>query len=156
MRESSLKHQTRTVACFPDGKGYVLSSIEGRVAVEYFDPSPDVQSQKYAFKCHRAKQADGRQLVHPVNAVAFHPLGTFATGGDDGIVNIWDGANRKRIKQLPMYPSSISAMCFNRSGSLLAIASSYTYSEGERDHPNDALFIRTIQEVDVMPKSMRA
>jgi len=29
-RESSLKYQTRTLACFPNKQGYVLSSIEGR------------------------------------------------------------------------------------------------------------------------------
>lgn len=33
--------------------GYTLSSIEGRVAVEYLDPSPEAQKKKYAFKCHR-------------------------------------------------------------------------------------------------------
>ena len=33
-RESSLKYQTRCVRSFPNKTGYVLSSIEGRVAVE--------------------------------------------------------------------------------------------------------------------------
>lgn len=28
-RDSSLKYQTRCIAAFPDGSGYVLSSIEG-------------------------------------------------------------------------------------------------------------------------------
>ena len=51
--------------------GYVLSSIEGRVAVEYFDPSPEVQKKKYAFKCHRIKE-DGMELIYPVNAISFH------------------------------------------------------------------------------------
>lgn len=73
-RESSLKHQTRCVAAFPDGKGYVLSSIEGRVAVEYFDPKPEVQALKYAFKCHRSKEPNGRTIIFPVNAIAFHPV----------------------------------------------------------------------------------
>jgi cell cycle arrest protein BUB3 len=54
----------------------VLSSVEGRVAVEYLDPSPEQQAKKYAFKCHR--QGD---LIYPVNTMAFHPVfGTFATG----------------------------------------------------------------------------
>jgi cell cycle arrest protein BUB3 len=57
---------------FPFFKGYVLSSIEGRVAVDYFDPSPDVQAKKYAFKCHRAK-INEVETVYPVNAIAFHP-----------------------------------------------------------------------------------
>lgn len=37
-RESSLKYQTRCVRCFPDGQGFAVASIEGRVALEYFDP----------------------------------------------------------------------------------------------------------------------
>ena len=55
-RESSLKYQTRCIRAFPNKQGYVLSSIEGRVAVEYLDPSPEVQKKKYAFKCHRLKE----------------------------------------------------------------------------------------------------
>ena len=62
-RESSLKFQTRFLECFPNRQGYVLSSIEGRVAVEYLDPSPEVQKKKYAFKCHRNKES-GKSLTH--------------------------------------------------------------------------------------------
>lgn len=51
----------------------MLSSIEGRVAVEYFDPSPEVQKTKYAFKCHRIKEA-GLEMIYPVNAIAFHSV----------------------------------------------------------------------------------
>jgi hypothetical protein len=72
------KHTTTCVLyiCLLYIAGYVLSSVEGRVAVAYFDPSPEAQSKKYAFKCHR--QGD---LVYPVNAMSFHPVyGTFATG----------------------------------------------------------------------------
>lgn len=53
--------------------GYVLSSIEGRVAVEYFDPSPEIQKRKYAFKCHRIKEKE-IELIYPVNAIAFHNM----------------------------------------------------------------------------------
>ena len=53
------------------GLGYVLSSIEGRVAVEYFDPSPEIQKKKYAFKCHRVK-TEGVEYIYPVNAISFH------------------------------------------------------------------------------------
>lgn len=81
IRESSLKYQTRCIRCYPNGTGYALSSIEGRVAMEYFDNSEQVQMKKYAFKCHRRSEA-GRDVVFPVNAIAFHPIfGTFATGG---------------------------------------------------------------------------
>ena len=75
-RDSSLKYQTRTIKCFPNGIGFVVSSIEGRVSVEYFDSSPEVQKKKYAFKCHRQK-VDGIEEIYPVNAIAFHQRVSF-------------------------------------------------------------------------------
>lgn len=41
-RESSLKYQTRVLACYPDGTGYAQGSVEGRVAMEFYDTSPQV------------------------------------------------------------------------------------------------------------------
>lgn len=35
---------------------------------------------------------------------------------------------------------------------MLAIASSYTFDEGERDHAPDALFIKRILDSDVAPR----
>jgi len=202
-RESPLRHQTRKVACFTDGYGYAVGSTEGRVAIEYFEMDADSQSLKYAFKCHR--KAD---VAYPVNAIAYHPvygeiasrilrcskltviklLGTFATGGGDGIVNIWDGAHKKRLQQLPPYPTSISSLdfkyvqslmtnlFFNKTsilnlmqnnvsllisihsffgsydGTLLAISSSYTFEEGDIPHPDDNIFVRKVQDIDVRPR----
>lgn len=34
---SPLKMQTRQISCFPDGTGYAVGSIEGRVAIQYID-----------------------------------------------------------------------------------------------------------------------
>ena len=108
-RESSLKFQTRCLSCFPNKQGYVLSSIEGRVAVEYLDPSPEVQKRKYAFKCHRLKE-NGVEQIYPVNAISFHrDYNTFATGGSDGLVNIWDGQNKKRLCQFHKVSNSNAA-----------------------------------------------
>lgn len=60
--------------------GYVLSSIEGRVAVEYLDTQQEIQQKKYAFKCHRVKEEE-IEKVYAVNAVSFHNVhNTFATG----------------------------------------------------------------------------
>lgn len=103
--------------------GYALSSVEGRVAMEFFELSEASQAKKYeivflvpglrcysqasplhlyvlpcmcfphsiifvyhfyyllmvlalcryAFKCHRKSEA-GRDIVYPVNAIAFHPM----------------------------------------------------------------------------------
>ncbi|KAF9675809.1 hypothetical protein SADUNF_Sadunf09G0071900 [Salix dunnii] len=151
-RESSLKYQTRCVRCYPNGTGYALSSVEGRVAMEVFDSSEASQAKKYAFKCHR-KSESGRDIVYPVNAIAFHPVyGTFATGGCDGFVNVWDGNNKKRLYQYSKYPSSIAALSFSRDGSLLAVASSYTYEEGDKPHEPDAIFVRGVNEIEVKPK----
>lgn len=72
-RESSLKFMTRTVRCMPNAQGYASSSIEGRVAVEFFDPSDESQKRKYAFKCHRSTEG-GVDVIYPVNALAFHPM----------------------------------------------------------------------------------
>lgn len=151
-RESSLKYQTRCVRCYPNGTGYALSSVEGRVAMEFFDLSESGQSKKYAFKCHRKSEA-GRDIVYPVNAIAFHPIyGTFATGGCDGFVNVWDGNNKKRLYQYVKCPTSISALSFSRDGRLLAIASSYTFEEGDKLHEPDQIFVRSVNEVEVKPK----
>ena len=57
--------------------------------------------------------------------------GTFATGGCDGMVNVWDGANKKRICQYPAYPTSIAALNFSANGEKLAVAASYTWEQGE-------------------------
>ncbi len=153
-RESTLKYQTRVCRYFPNGTGIAVGSIEGRVAIEFLDdlgvPSPNGM-KKYAFKCHRVNDA-----VYPVNAIAFHgSYGTFATGGCDGTVVTWDGLHKKKLSSLYKFPTSISAMCFNSDESELAIASSYTFEEGERDHPRDEIYIRKIVDSEIMPKSMK-
>ena len=150
-RESSLKYQTRVIKFFHDGTGLALGSIEGRVAIEYLEELglDSGGKKKYAFKCHRVAET-----VYPVNAIAFHPtLGTFATGGCDGTVVTWDGRNKKKLTSIPKFPTSVAAMTFNADGSELAIASSYTFEEGEREHPRDEIYIREILNYEVKPKS---
>lgn len=152
-RESSLKFQTRCVRCQADGRGYALSSVEGRVAWEFFDLDEATQARKYAFKCHR-KNEGGKDLVFPVNAIAFNrPHGTFATGGGDGVINFWDGEHKKRLHQVAGYPTSVAALAFNGAATKLAVASSYTFEQGEREHPADAIFVRDVLEAEVRPKA---
>lgn len=153
-RESTLKYQSRVCRFFPDGSAIAAGSIEGRVAIEFLDElgikAPSGR-KKYAFKCHRVNDT-----VYPVNAIAFHrTYGTFATGGCDGTVVTWDGLHKKKLSILYKFPTSISSMCFNHDGSELAIASSYTFEEGERDHPRDEIYIRKILDSEIMPKSMK-
>uniref|UniRef100_G1NGF8 Mitotic checkpoint protein BUB3 n=8 Tax=Galloanserae TaxID=1549675 RepID=G1NGF8_MELGA len=152
-RESSLKYQTRCIRAFPNKQGYVLSSIEGRVAVEYLDPSPEIQKKKYAFKCHRLKENNIEQ-IYPVNAISFHNVhNTFATGGSDGFVNIWDPFNKKRLCQFHRYPTSIASLAFSNDGTTLAIASSYMYEMDDIEHPEDGIYIRQVTDAETKPKS---
>ncbi|KAL1960402.1 hypothetical protein VTO42DRAFT_7701 [Malbranchea cinnamomea] len=156
-RESSLKFMTRTVACMPDDAGYASSSIEGRVAVEWFDPSSESQDRKYAFKCHR-QNVDGVDVVYPVNALAFHPIfGTFASGGGDGVVALWDGIAKRRIRQYQKYPSSVVALAFSGNGKYLAIGVSPGLEDGKEDMPEGtvAVYIRQLGETEAKGKGAK-
>lgn len=151
-RESSLKCQTRCVAQMPSGLGYAQGSVEGRVAIEYYDASEESQRRKYAFKCHRSA-IGGVDTGFPVNSIAYHPVfGTFATGGSDGHVYVWDGEQKKRICQFRGYPTSVAALDFSPTGDRMAIAASYTWENGDKEHPADAILVRRLAEVDVKPR----
>ena len=133
-RESSLKFLTRAVACMPDDSGYASSSIEGRVAVEWFDPSTTSQARKYAFKCHRQTSPEGIDVIYPVNALAFHPVhGTFASGGGDGFVALWDGVAKRRIRQYQRYPASVASLSFSGDGKFLAVAVCPGFEDGKEE-----------------------
>jgi len=153
-RESSLKFMTRALACMVDGQGYATASVEGRIAVEYFDPSPEIQEKKYAFKCHRQTIQDVDH-VWPVNALAFHPVyNTFASAGSDGTVSIWDHKLKKRLRQYPKYHSAVPSIAFNCNGTKLAVGVSYTWDEGEegaKTTERPSVFVRTTGD-EVKPK----
>ncbi|GJE85362.1 WD40 repeat-like protein [Phanerochaete sordida] len=153
-RESSLKYMTRALACMADGQGYATASVEGRIAVEYFDPSPEVQEKKYAFKCHRQTIEDVDH-VWPVNSLAFHPVyNTFASAGSDGTVSIWDHKLKKRLRQYPKYHSAVPSIAFNCDGTKLAVGVSYTWDEteeGAKTAGTPSVFIRHVGD-EVKPK----
>ena len=166
-KKSSLKHQTRCLKCFPDGRGYALSSVEGRVAVEHFEEQ-DASKHNFAFKCHRDDK-----FIYPVNALAFHPtFNTFATGGDDGNVFLWDPMAKRRLCKLDLVSSSIAALAFNDTGTKLAIADTFnaylhnakhSLSNASKQVPppdNDTLHIGDILihsplSHEVMPKQLQ-
>ncbi|TFK39202.1 WD40-repeat-containing domain protein [Crucibulum laeve] len=153
-RESSLKYMTRSLACMPDGQGYATASVEGRIAVEYFDPSPAAQEKKYAFKCHR-QTIDDVDHVWPVNALAFHPIfNTFASAGSDGTVSIWDHKVKKRLRQYPKFSAPVAAIAFNCDGTKLAVGASYTWDEGEaglKTAQSPAVLVRKLGD-EIKPK----
>lgn len=93
----TLKNQIRDIKLLPSKDGYVISTIDGRVAVEYFEERD--QQKQFAFRCHRTTLSDV-QLVYPVNTLSFIP-GTVKlfTGGSDGSVTLWNLETKRKIKQ---------------------------------------------------------
>lgn len=77
--------------------------------------------------------------------------GTLASGGSDGMVNLWDGVHQHRIRQFPKYPEEISSVAFNCNGSELAVACSYTFDEGERPKASDTIAVRYLSDTDCKP-----
>ena len=147
-RESPHSHQTRSLAVTPDNQAFAVGSIDGRVAVECFQDTAGARKD-LLFKCHR-EVTDGVEMVYPVNCLAFHPLfGTLVTGGCDGFVVTWDVGSRKKLTQFHRYATSISSLAFSPDGAQLAIAVSYTFEEGEKEHPADSIVIRTLSDVDL-------
>lgn len=143
-----------------DGTGYTIGSVEGRVAVQHTD---DKQApNNYSFKCHRK---DGPKPpgfntkavvdVFPVNVTTFHPLGTLASAGGDGVINVWDLQARTRVKNFPDLGGPITAIAFSASGQYLAYALSYDWSQGYQGHkptvPNKVM-IHVCQEDEVKKK----
>ena len=74
---SPLRFQSRCVAVCPDREGFLLGSIEGRVACQHI--RPEDAAKNFAFRAHRDPANND---IFPVNSIAFHPThGTFATAG---------------------------------------------------------------------------
>lgn len=159
-RESSLRYLTRAVACMPNDAGYATSSIEGRVAVEWFEDTAESQARKYAFKCHRQAAAEGDgDIVYPVNALAFHPIhGTFASGGGDGTVALWDAEAKRRLKQYQKFSNSVAALAFSSDGKFLAIGVCPGFETGQEDYSGagqTAILIRELGENEAKGKGAK-
>lgn len=97
----------------------------------------------------------GIEKIYPVNAISFHSVyNTFATGGSDGYVNIWDGFNKKRLCQFHRYNTSITSLSFCHDGSALAIACSQLEESEEAEEPKaeDTIYIRYVTDQETKPK----
>ncbi|KAI5463803.1 WD40-repeat-containing domain protein [Mariannaea sp. PMI_226] len=159
-RESSLRYLTRAVACMPNDAGYATSSIEGRVAVEWFEDTAESQARKYAFKCHRQAAADGDgDIVYPVNALTFHPIhGTFASGGGDGTAALWDAEAKRRLKQYQKFSNSVAALAFSSDGKYLAIGVCPGFETGQEDYSGagqTAVLVRELGENEAKGKGAK-
>lgn len=138
----SLDAQIRAVSASPRRDVLVVGSADGRVAVEGLG---EAAGPGFAFKCHRAA---GR--AYPVNAVVHNKkYGSFATGGGDGLVNVWDGVAKKRIYQANREATSIASLAFSPDDTRMAVAVSYTYEDGEKDAPPDSVLIREVGDAEI-------
>lgn len=162
-RESSLKFLTRAVACMPNDAGYATSSIEGRVAVEWFEDTAESQARKYAFKCHRQANAEedgGGDVVYPVNALVFHPVfgKTFASGGGDGTVALWDAEAKRRMKQYQNFGNSVASLAFSKNGKYMAAGVCPGFETGQEDYSGAGLtkvVIRELSETEAKGKGAK-
>jgi mRNA export factor len=147
---SPLKYQTRCVAAFPNKQGYLVGSIEGRVAVNHVEES--LKAKDFTFKCHR-EQTD----IYAVNDIKFHPQhGTFVTCGADGVFNFWDKDSKQRLKQMSKCNAPIPCGGFNRDGSIFAYAVSYDWSKGGSDPMaatgQNNIFLHAVSDTEVKPR----
>lgn len=162
-RESSLKFLTRAVACMPNDAGYATSSIEGRVAVEWFEDSAESQARKYAFKCHRQaapEEEGGGDVVFPVNALTFHPVfgKTFASGGGDGTVALWDAEAKRRMKQYQNFGNSVASLAFSSNGKYMAAGVCPGFETGQEDYSGQGqtkVVIRELSETEAKGKGAK-
>lgn len=164
---SILKYQTRSVACYPQGNGYAIASIEARCAIQYID---DAEQQKsgFSFRCHR-KLPNGAPAnstrttllnsethLYAVNSISFHPIyGTFSTAGSDGTFCFWDKDAKQRLKNFPNVGACITATAFNRNGSIFAYARGYDWSQGYQgnrpDYPTD-IKLHSVKDEEIKQK----
>jgi len=147
---SPLKWQTRTVACFTNGSGYAVGSIEGRVSLQYVEEKQ--QHQNFAFRCHR----DGNSCFS-VNAISFHPVhGTFTTAGSDGFIHFWDKESKQRLESSPNLGNTIPCTAFSRTGQYFAYGLSYDWSKGHEHYQpgsKNSIMIHPVQDSEVKPRT---
>jgi mRNA export factor len=121
----------------------VVGGIEGRCAVCTIDDA----NKSFEFKCHRTNDE-----IHPVNAIDFHPLGTFVTAGSDGGIFIWDKDTKNRVKAFSSVNYPVTSCRFSAQGDYLAYAIGYDWSKGH-EHSNPSipikLYVHKLSESDV-------
>ncbi|XP_073005091.1 mitotic checkpoint protein BUB3.3 [Typha latifolia] len=151
-KESSMDFQIRCVRSFPKCHGYVTGSVDGCVAVKYFDPAMECE-MGYVFRCH-PKSKGGRAHLVDVNDIALHPCyDTFVTGDNEGYTIIWDAQCRKKLFEFPRYPNSVASLSYNYNGQLLAVASSYTYQEAIEVEESPEIFIQELENLAMRSSS---
>ncbi|KAE8302889.1 putative WD-repeat family protein [Giardia duodenalis] len=128
VRESPLRHQTRSVAIVSDiGNQFCLGSLEGRIAVDNV-AGPD----RYAFRCHRHQDPQANVFVsYPINAIKWCGWrNALFTGGSDGDLYLWNLQSRKRLFRLCESSGIASIDISSQEHDTIALGLSYTWENG--------------------------
>ncbi|KAH0792393.1 WD40 repeat-containing protein [Histomonas meleagridis] len=141
-RISSIGKQIRAFEMCQSEPKWAIGSIDGRIAIEYFGDLKH-QAQRFSFSCHRHDDEEEKFILYPVNSLSFHPVTGILTSGDSkGSICFWDLENKRKLTELHTpYQNSISSLCYNNNGTILAIAYSYMWDKGNVGHPNDTLLL---------------
>ncbi|KAI3872441.1 hypothetical protein MKW92_043113 [Papaver armeniacum] len=146
--QSPLNCQTRCVALFPDNKGFLVGSIEGRVGVYHLDDSQ--QAENFTLDCHR----EGKE-VYSVDSLNFHPVyHTFTSAGSDGAFKFWDKDSKRKLKAMPRCNNPIPCSAFTRDGLIYAYAQGCKNRNSSTSKPR--IFLHLPQESEVKGKRPRA
>ncbi|KAG8098240.1 hypothetical protein GUJ93_ZPchr0013g36173 [Zizania palustris] len=120
-----VEYHIRSLHSSPEWNGYAAGSVDGAVAVNYFDQGTD-GDMGYVFRCH-PKSRDGRSSLVPINSTTIHPCEkTFVTGDNEGWAIAWDAQSKKKLREFPIYPGSVASIAYNHNGQLFAVASNCT------------------------------
>ena len=159
--QSPLKYPTTAIACFADGKGYAIGSIEGRCGIKNIDLQRNLinQTDDFCFKSHRVDDTGSMpkpSQVYAVNGIVFNKqFGTFATFGQDGTYYIWNKDTKSKLKNNKPGPHPITAADFIDNATQFAFSFGYDWGKGAEESKkqfNIKLFIRKVQENEVFKK----
>lgn len=148
-----LDKTSTAIALFPDKKSFALSSVEGRVAIQYIDPA--VASEKnFKFKCHRIGHYDAYAVNAMATGVYSESVEFFVTGGSDGTFAFWNKQIKKRLFLSKPTQQPLTALAFNHKTSILAYATGYDWSKGA-EYADKAkppkIFLHGIDRSEIIP-----
>ncbi|KAI5678958.1 hypothetical protein M9H77_09908 [Catharanthus roseus] len=146
-KESFMDVRIKCLSPIIDSAGFAVGSFDGRVALEYFSQS-NSGNRGYAFRCH-PRGKEGRQHLVTVNDIIFNPAisGIFVTGDNEGYATAWDARSKKRLFELPRCSNSIVSLSYNHNGSLLAVASSYSYQDANARDEMPQIFMHEMNDL---------
>ena len=132
--KSTLGYQTRCAKVFPDGTGFGIGCLDGRVQLQKIQPTAMIEKECFRFKTKSFKGGDNN--AYCVNSISFYNHYqnklTVATATSEGVLKFWNATDQKFIKKanFSKLEQPITSTAFNRDGNLFAYSSSYDWSQG--------------------------